>query len=66
MLLKNGLIVDGTGRKGYTGDLLIKGTKIEEISQSPIDIDCEAIDCSNLVISPGFIDIHSHMKSLTN
>jgi len=60
-LLKNGIIVDGTGEKGYAGNLLIKGKKIEEISQKPIDIECETLDCSGLVIAPGFIDVHSHM-----
>lgn len=60
-LLKNGLIVDGTGKQGYRGNLLIKGTKIEEISEQPISIECQTLDCSGLVIAPGFIDIHSHM-----
>lgn len=60
-LLKDGLIVDGTGKQGYQGNLLIKGTKIEEVSKKPISIDCETVDCSGLVIAPGFIDVHSHM-----
>lgn len=60
-LLKNGLIVDGTGTEGYPGHLLIRGTQIEEISRKPISIDAETADCSGLVIAPGFIDIHSHM-----
>ena len=60
-LLKNGLIVDGTGQKAYPGDLLIKGAKIEQISRSPIEIDCETMDCSGLAVAPGFIDAHSHM-----
>jgi len=60
-LLQNGLIVDGTGKKGEVGDLLIKGTKIEEVSHGPIDVDCETIDCTAKVIAPGFIDVHSHM-----
>jgi len=64
VLLKNGLIVDGTGNKGELGDLLINGEKIEAVSNSPIDIDCETIDCSGLVIAPGFIDIHSHMDTI--
>jgi len=60
-LLKNGLIVDGTGQKAYPGHLLINGAKIEQISRNPIEIDCETVDCSGLVIAPGFIDAHSHM-----
>ncbi len=61
VLLKNGFIVDGTGEKGRTGDLIIRGTKIEKISQVPLEADCELVDCTDHVISPGFIDMHSHM-----
>lgn len=60
-LLKNGLIVDGTGNPGFRGDLLIKDDKIEDISSHPIGIECDTLDCSHLVIAPGFIDLHSHM-----
>ncbi|MBW2367969.1 MAG: amidohydrolase family protein [Deltaproteobacteria bacterium] len=62
LLLKDGFVVDGTGQKGYTGNLLIKGEKIKQISRAPIDIQCETIDCTGLVIAPGFIDAHSHME----
>jgi N-acyl-D-amino-acid deacylase len=61
VLLKNGLIVDGTGAKGFTGDLLIQGNQIKEVSSQPIAFAGETIDCTGKVISPGFIDIHSHM-----
>jgi len=61
VLLKNGLIVDGTGQKGYPGNLLIEGSKIKEVSSGSIDADCVSIDCSGLVVAPGFIDAHSHM-----
>ncbi len=64
LLLKNGLIVDGSGKRGESGDLLVKGEKIEAISASSIDIDCDTIDCTGWVIAPGFIDIHSHMDSI--
>jgi N-acyl-D-amino-acid deacylase len=60
-LLKNGLIVDGTGKNSFAGNLLIKGGRIEEVSQSPISIDCPALDCAGKVVAPGFIDAHSHM-----
>jgi N-acyl-D-amino-acid deacylase len=60
-LLKNGLLVDGTGSKGVVGNLLICKKKIERISQGPIDVACRTVDCTGKVIAPGFIDIHSHM-----
>ncbi|MCP4756786.1 MAG: hypothetical protein GY866_38480, partial [Proteobacteria bacterium] len=61
VLLKNGLIVDGSGSKGFTGDLLIQGDKIEEVSSEPVQVDCRTTDCTGKVISPGIIDMHSHM-----
>ena len=60
-LLRNGWIVDGTGARRFKGDLLIKDDKIEQVSEAAIEKDCEAIDCSGKIISPGFIDMHSHM-----
>ena len=64
LLLKGGLIVDGTGKKGFSGDLLIRGDKITEVSERPIEVDCETIDCTGKVIAPGFIDVHSHMDRI--
>ena len=61
ILLKNGFIVDGTGKKGTRGDLLIQGTKIEKISETPLEADFEIVDCTDKVVAPGFIDMHSHM-----
>ncbi len=64
VLLKRGLIVDGTGAKGFLGDLLIKGSHIEEVSRTPITIDCPTLDCAGKVVAPGFIDAHSHMDAI--
>lgn len=60
-LLKNGLIVDGTGQKAFKGDVLINGDKIEQVSAQGIDFPGKTIDCADKVVSPGFIDMHSHM-----
>lgn len=60
-LLKNGLIVDGTGNKAFNGDVLINGDKIEYVSAQGIDFPGETIDCTDKVLAPGFIDMHSHM-----
>ena len=61
VLLKNGTIVDGTGAPGYTGDVLLKGGKIEKVSDKPITAKGTVINCAGKVIAPGFIDVHSHM-----
>ncbi|WP_294768561.1 D-aminoacylase [uncultured Rhodoferax sp.] len=67
-LLKNGLIVDGSGQPGWTGDLLLAGDRIVALSapgqtRSALPAGAESlteVDCSGCVIAPGFIDVHTH------
>lgn len=59
-LFKNGFVIDGSGEKGFHGDVLVEGEKIVEVAPN---IDCvadEVIDCTGLTVSPGWIDAHSH------
>jgi N-acyl-D-amino-acid deacylase len=60
-LLKNGFVVDGTGKKGFNASLLIHENKIDKISSGEINEVGRVIDCTGLVIMPGIIDAHSHM-----
>ena len=60
ILIKNGLLIDGTGANGYHANLLIKNEKIEEIGNDIQADDCEVIDASEKVVAPGFIDMHNH------
>ena len=60
ILFKNGFVIDGSGEKGFHGDVLVEGERIVDVAES---IDCKAdevIDCSGLIVSPGWIDAHSH------
>lgn len=54
-----GTIVDGTGRPGYRGDVGIKSGRIAATGAVTEDA-AEIIDIAGRVISPGFIDAHTH------
>jgi len=60
ILIKNGAIIDGTGKKEFIADIGIKSGLIAAIGNLS---DAEAkttIDSKGLKVAPGFIDIHSH------
>lgn len=59
-LLKNGLIADGSGGPMFRADVLINGNVIEKIAPNISADDAKTVDCTGLVVAPGFIDAHSH------
>ena len=59
LLIKNGSVIDGTGSATKQADLGIKDGVIVSIGQLEGDA-LETIDAKDLVVSPGFIDIHTH------
>ena len=61
-LLTDGLIVDGTGSFPYTGNVGIKGDTIVAVGDFTADSDAKHINTAGLVVSPGFIDIHTHTE----
>lgn len=65
LLIKNGTVVDGTGRPSFKGDIAVKDGRINAITNlgnNPEDSweSTQVIDAENLTVCPGFIDIHSH------
>ncbi len=60
--IKDGLLTDGSGSKGRVIDIGIKGDKIEAIGNLNESLAEKVINAKSLVISPGFIDPHSHSE----
>src|SRR5688572_8408493 len=60
ILIRNGKIVDGTGNPPFHGDVGVKGGKIAAMGKLPGKTATRVIDAKNLVVSPGFIDMHNH------
>jgi N-acyl-D-amino-acid deacylase len=62
LIIKNGLIVDGTGSEPYMGDVLIDEgtiTAIGKINERAV----QEINADGAVVSPGFIDLHTHLDA---
>ncbi len=62
ILITNGKIVDGTGNPMFSGDVGIKGDTIAEIGNLEGKKAAKIIDAKGLVVSPGFIDMHTHCE----
>lgn len=62
ILLKGGKVIDGSGNSWYYGDVAIKGGKIVRIGRLEGVNATRTIDATGLVISPGFIDVHTHIE----
>jgi dihydroorotase len=65
LLIKNGRVLDPAGKTDAARDILLDGEKIAEIGE-PGKIarakDAEVFDAAGLVIAPGFIDMHVHLR----
>ena len=61
ILIKNGHVIDGTGSPWFQADVAITGDKIVYVGRAPVKAK-RVIDAGGKVVSPGFIDMHSHSE----
>ena len=59
LVIRNGKIVDGTGTAAFIGDVAIDGGVISSVG-GKAGAGRREIDASGLLITPGFVDIHTH------
>ena len=62
LLIKNGTVVDGSGSPSYRADVAVSGGKIAAIGRIN-ERAKQTIDAEGHVVSPGFVDGHTHMDA---
>ena len=59
LVIRGGLVVDGTGGAPRPADVAVDGSSITAVGVVP-DRGAEEMDAAGLVVTPGFVDIHTH------
>lgn len=60
LLITGGTIADGTGAAPFTGDVAIAGGRIVYVGPGFPGTAAETIDAAGRIVTPGFVDIHTH------
>ncbi len=62
LVIRGGMVVDGTGTKPFVADVAISGGKIAAVGKVT-EAGREEIDARGLLVTPGFVDIHTHFDA---
>ena len=63
LVLKGGRILDPSTRTDSTGDVIIIDGKVASSGERAGKVtDAEIVDCEGMIVSPGFIDVHCHLR----
>ena len=62
LLIKNGRVLDPATKTDATLDVLLDGEQISKIGTNLSAPDAEIFDAKGLIVAPGFIDLHCHLR----
>lgn len=62
LVIRNGFVLDGAGNPWVRADVAVRGDTIAAVGPSLAGTGRREIDASGLVVSPGFIDTHTHAR----
>jgi len=62
-VVRNGRIIDGSGNPSFHGDIAVKDGRIVTVGKVGARASRE-FDATNLVVAPGFIDVHTHAEDI--
>jgi N-acyl-D-amino-acid deacylase len=60
LVIREGLVVDGTGNKAFPADLGLKDGRIAQVGSIAAGRGQAVIEAKGLAVAPGFIDVHTH------
>ena len=60
-VIRNALVLDGTGADAYKADVWVKAGRIAHIGQGPNSEGAQVIEAKGQWLTPGIIDVHSHL-----
>ena len=63
LIIRNGTVVDGTGGSSIRADVAIDGDRIVAIGDLGAETATREIDARGLVVTPGFVDLHTHLDA---
>jgi N-acyl-D-amino-acid deacylase len=61
LLIRNGDVIDGSGKTRFTADIGVKGDQIVALGKLPHATASRIIDARQRLVVPGFIDLHAHL-----
>lgn len=64
ILIAGGTVIDGSGRAGAVADVGIKAGKVAAMGRIPRSQADQVVEAAGLVVSPGFVDVHTHADGL--
>jgi dihydroorotase len=62
VLLRGGRLVDPAGGHDGAADVLVRDGRVAEVGSGLQATDAELVDCDGLVVTPGLIDLHVHLR----
>ncbi|MEZ5217663.1 MAG: D-aminoacylase [Ilumatobacteraceae bacterium] len=63
LIIRNGTVIDGTGGPAMRADVAIDGDRITAIGQLGSETATQEIDAAGMVVTPGFVDLHTHLDA---
>ncbi len=63
LVIRNGTVVDGTGRSAVQADVAVEGDRIVAVEAGYDGTGHREIDAEGRIVTPGFVDIHTHLDA---